>query len=69
MDTWGDEYREAMHHFTRALFRAGVGLGLTPIYMLPKASQQQLKEAGQDLTSGLAKLARSLAHTIDAMEK
>lgn len=68
MENQREEYRQAMHYFTQSMLRAGVGLALTPISALPKESQQYLKEASRDFTSGLTRLVHGFATTLDRMQ-
>ena len=65
VDVEGEEYRQAMQHFTRSLFRTGVGLVLIPMSMLPRAPQQHFKIAGREFSHGLAKLAQKFADSLD----
>jgi len=64
-DVESEEYRQAMQHFTRSLFRAGVGLVLIPVSMLPREPQQHFKIAGREFSHGLAKLAQKFADSLD----
>ncbi|MHB8595581.1 MAG: hypothetical protein ACYDER_02085 [Ktedonobacteraceae bacterium] len=64
-----EDYRQAVHYFTQGLFRVGAGLVFAPISALPKESQQQFKEAGQDFTCGMSKLVHTFANTLDQMAK
>ena len=69
MENQHKEYRQAMQYFTQSLFRAGIGLGLAPISVLPAQSQQHFKEAGHEFICGLAELTHGFAHTLDKMVK
>lgn len=69
MDAQHDEHRQAMRYFTQSLYRAGVGLALLPISILPAAPQQHFKAAGHEFTRGVAKLAHGLANGLDEKVK
>jgi hypothetical protein len=62
-----DELREASQQFFRTLFRAGVHLAMTPVYMLPAEPQEHFVSAGREFTRGLATLARELADDFEKM--
>ena len=64
-DVEGEEYRQAMQHFTRSLFRAGMGLAFIPVSMLPQEPRQHFKIAGREFSRGLAKLAQKFADSLD----
>jgi hypothetical protein len=56
-----DELKEASQQFFRTLFRTGVHLAMTPVYMLPEEPREHFVSAGREFTRGLATLARELA--------
>ena len=62
-----DELKEASQQFFRTLFRAGVHLAMTPVYMLPDEPREHFVSAGREFTRGLATLARELAVDFDKM--
>jgi hypothetical protein len=64
-DVEGEEYRQAMQHFTRSLFRAGMGLAFIPVSMLPQEPRQHFKIASREFSHGLAKLAQKFAEGLD----
>ena len=64
-DIAGEEYREALQHFTRSLFRTGMGLAFIPVSMLPQEPRQHFKIAGREFSHGLAKLAQKFADSLD----
>jgi hypothetical protein len=61
----GEEGRRAGQHFTRGLFRAGMGLALLPISTLPPEPQEHFRAAGREFAHGFAKLVHQLAHGLD----
>ena len=67
MDDEREEHQRASQHFSRSLFRAGVGLALLPISVLPPEPQQHFKIAGREFAHGLAKLVHQLADGLDEM--
>jgi len=67
MDDEREEDQRASQHFSRSLFRAGVGLALLPISVLPPEPQQHFKVAGREFARGLAKLVHQLADGLDEM--
>jgi len=67
MDDEREEDRRASQHFSRSLFRAGVGLALLPISVLPPEPQQHFKIAGREFAHGLAKLVHRLADGLDEL--
>ncbi len=67
MDDEREEGRRASQHFSQSLFRAGVGLALLPISVLPPEPQQHFKVAGREFAHGLAKLVHQLADRLDEM--
>ncbi len=67
MDEEREEDRRASEHFSRSLFRAGIGLALLPISVLPPEPQQHFKVAGREFARGLAKLVHQLADGLDEM--
>lgn len=69
MDNQYEAYRQVTRYFTQGLFRLGAGLALAPLSVLPKQSQEQFKEASQDFTNGLAKLAHTVGNTLDTLTK
>ena len=69
MDEEREENWRASQHFRRSLFRAGVGLALLPISVLPPEPQQHFKVAGREFAHGLAKLVHQLADGLDEMAK
>lgn len=64
-DVEGEEYRQAMQHFTRSLFRAGMGLAFIPVSILPQEPRQHFKIASREFSHGLAKLAQKFADSLD----
>jgi hypothetical protein len=64
-DVEGEEYRQVMQHFTRSLFRAGMGLAFIPVSMLPQEPRQHFKIASREFSHGLAKLAQKFAEGLD----
>ena len=69
MEKQQEDYRQAVRYLTHSVYRAGVGIGLAPLTLLPRESQQQFKEASNEFVSGLAKLAHGFAGTLDRMAK
>ncbi len=67
MDEEREEGWRAGQHFSRSLFRAGVGLALLPISVLPPEPQEHFKVAGREFAHGLAKLVHQLAAGLDEM--
>ncbi len=67
MDEEREEDRRVSQHFSRSRFRAGVGLALLPISVLPPEPQQHFKIAGRAFAHGLAKLVHQLADGLDEM--
>jgi len=67
MDEEREEDWTAGQHFSRSLFRAGVGLALLPISVLPPEPQEHFKVAGREFAHGLAKLVHQLAAGLDEM--
>ena len=67
MDDEREEHQRAGQHFSRSLFRAGVGLALLPISVLPPEPQQHFKVAGREFAYGLAKLVHQLADRPDEL--
>jgi hypothetical protein len=65
MDDEREEHQRASQHFSRSLFRVGVGLALLPISVLPPEPQQHFKVAGREFAHGLAKLVHQLADGLD----
>ncbi len=65
MDEEREENWRAGQHFSRSLFRAGVGLALLPISVLPPEPQEHFKVAGREFAQGLAKLVHQLADGLD----
>ena len=61
----GEEGRRAGQHFSRDLFRAGIGLALLPISKLPPESQEHFRAAGREFAHGMAKLVHQLADGFD----
>src|SRR5712692_1918247 len=60
-----DELKEASQQFFRTLFRAGVHLAMTPVYMLPEEPREHFVSAGREFTRGVTTLARELADDFD----
>jgi hypothetical protein len=60
-----DELKEASQQFFNTLFRVGVHLAMTPVYMLPEEPREHFASAGRELTRGLATLAHELADNFD----
>jgi hypothetical protein len=56
-----DELKEASQQFFRALFRTGVHVAMTPMYMLPEEPREHFITAGREITRGLSTLAHELA--------
>ncbi len=67
MDDEREEHQRASQHFSRSLFRVGVGLALLPISVLPPEPQQHFKIAGREFAYGLAKLVHQLADGLDEL--
>ena len=67
MDEEREEHQRASQHFSRSLFRVGVGLALLPISVLPPEPQQHFKVAGREFAHGLAKLVHQLADGLDEL--
>jgi hypothetical protein len=67
IDDEREKHQRASQHFSRSLFRAGVGLALLPISVLPPEPQQHFKVAGREFAHGLAKLVHQLADRLDGM--
>ena len=65
VDVEGEEYRQAIQHFTRSLFRAGMGLAFIPVSMLPQEPRQHFRIASRESSHGLAKLAQKFADRLD----
>ncbi len=61
----GKEDWRAGQHFSRGLFRAGIGLALLPISTLPPEPQEHFKAAGREFAHGLAKLVHQFADGLD----
>ena len=60
-----DELKVASQQFLRSLFRAGVHLAITPMYIIPDESREHFMTAGREITRGLSTLAHELADDFD----
>jgi hypothetical protein len=60
-----DELKEASQQFFSTLFRVGVRLTLTPMYLLPKEPREHFVSAAREFTRGLTTLAHELADNVD----
>jgi len=60
-----EEDQRASQHFSRGLFRAGVGLALLPISKMPPEPQGHFRAAGREFAHGLAKLVHQFADGLD----
>jgi hypothetical protein len=61
----GEENRRAGQHFSRGLYRAGMGLALLPISTLPPEPQEHFRAAGREFAHGLVKLVHQIANGLD----